>query len=212
VIVQADGAIVVAGAAMGDQDSEYSQEWMVLRFNPDGTPDTTFGQKGVEHITFGTSNSEALPFAAAATPDGGFVVEGLFFGSPESFLNTLIFVEYGFASPDSPTQPMHTAPVTRTPSTAASDAVFASIAATSGNAVAQGQSANQTADPLTLLTASPSATSALPVPSGSQSEAVARISGGGGETIAAEDVLGIAGESDRVGNLVFLGTADGSTE
>jgi uncharacterized delta-60 repeat protein len=203
-IVQPNGEIVVSGSAFGDPDTGYANEWAVARLNPDGTPDATFGNQGIQLINYGTTQADAVPWAVAATPDGGFVVVGHLYFTSLSLLDTLVLVEFG---PNPAAQLSTTSsPSASTHGVSPSDAVFASLADKSK--VTGLPAAQLTADPPAFLILSPSSTIPLPVPSESQSEAVARISGGG-ETIAADDVLGLTGESDRTLNLVFAAFADG---
>jgi uncharacterized delta-60 repeat protein len=69
VAVQGDGKIVVVGTAR----LESSNHLTVLRFEADGSPDTTFGYNGYSIIDFGV-NSEGR--AVAIQPDGKIVVAG----------------------------------------------------------------------------------------------------------------------------------------
>jgi uncharacterized delta-60 repeat protein len=207
-IVQPNGDIVVSGSAFGDPDTGYANEWAVARFNPDGTPDATFGTQGIQLVNYGTTEADAVPWAVAATPDGGFVVVGHLYFTSLSLVDTLVLVEYGpnpAAQLSTPSSPSATAHVV-----SPSDAVFASLADRSK--IIGSPAAQLTADPPAFLTSSPSITVDLPIPSESQSEAVARISGGGGATVAADDVLGPTGDSDRAWNVVCTRVADGSAE
>jgi len=52
VVIQADGKIAVSGGEYNGTD----QDLLVLRYNQDGTPDTSFGTKGV--VTYSSSNGE----------------------------------------------------------------------------------------------------------------------------------------------------------
>jgi uncharacterized delta-60 repeat protein len=68
VAIQPDGKIVLAGVANND--------FAVVRLNPDGSPDTSFGNGGsVVENAVGT-NSEDLADAVAIQPDGKIVVAG----------------------------------------------------------------------------------------------------------------------------------------
>ena len=67
VAVQSDGRIVAAGRA--------GEDFVVVRYNVDGTLDTDFGSgSGVVTIDFGGANEEAL--AVAVQPDGKIIVGG----------------------------------------------------------------------------------------------------------------------------------------
>lgn len=78
VAVQADGRIVVAAAT---SEKPYSvefpprEDFAVLRFNPDGSPDTTFGTGGVTRTDLG---GQDMPEAIAVTADGRIAVSGTF--------------------------------------------------------------------------------------------------------------------------------------
>ena len=68
VAVQPDGKIVLAGFASGD--------FAVVRLNPDGSPDTSFGNGGsVVENAVGT-NSEDVADAVVIQPDGKILVAG----------------------------------------------------------------------------------------------------------------------------------------
>jgi uncharacterized delta-60 repeat protein len=68
---QADGKIVAAGESdVGGSNPKF----VVARFNPDGTPDTTFGGDGT--VTNDFTSSEDVAFAVAVAPDGKIVAAG----------------------------------------------------------------------------------------------------------------------------------------
>ena len=69
--VQADGRIVVVGEAL-HQDS---QDALLLRYNTDGTLDSSFGTGGVFLFNGGTGEADK-GFAAAIAADGGIVLAG----------------------------------------------------------------------------------------------------------------------------------------
>jgi uncharacterized delta-60 repeat protein len=69
VAVQDDGKILVVGTSR----LESSNHLTVLRFEEDGTPDTTFGYNGYSIINFGASSEGR---AVAIQPDGKIVVAG----------------------------------------------------------------------------------------------------------------------------------------
>ena len=74
VAVQPDGKVVVAGAINDPAATPYIQNAIVLRYNPDGTPDATFGTAG--RVVFGTNSFEERWNAVALQPDGKIVVGG----------------------------------------------------------------------------------------------------------------------------------------
>lgn len=70
VAVQPDGKVVMAGyAAIGSHD-----KFVVLRFRPDGLPDSSFGGTGRIITSFGSGDDRAM--ALAIQPDGKIVVGG----------------------------------------------------------------------------------------------------------------------------------------
>lgn len=77
VAVQADGKIIAAGYAY--QESTNS-DFALVRYNPDGSPDTTFGTNG-NGIVFTDPGQYAQITAIAIQADGKIVVDG-FIGSP----------------------------------------------------------------------------------------------------------------------------------
>ncbi len=72
--LQADGKIVVAGSS-GDGFMGSDWDFAVVRYNPDGTFDTTFGVGG--KITTPVSDSIDLANSVAIQPDGKIVVAGI---------------------------------------------------------------------------------------------------------------------------------------
>lgn len=72
VAVQADGKIVAAGEAF-----VANQDFAVVRYNADGTPDITFGNSGVAIIPIGTGNDTAR--SVAIDSQGRIVVAGTAF-------------------------------------------------------------------------------------------------------------------------------------
>lgn len=79
VAVQPDGKIVVGGSRVIKtyKKSPSDRAFLLMRFNPNGTPDTTFGGGGTVVQAFGKStNSDALR-ALELQPDGKIVAVGL---------------------------------------------------------------------------------------------------------------------------------------
>lgn len=72
--VQTDGKIVSAGFA-GATDSPFANDFGVVRFNPDGTPDTGFGVNGVVTTAIGTGDDQARAMAIQPN-DGRIIVAG----------------------------------------------------------------------------------------------------------------------------------------
>jgi len=73
VAVQSDGKIVIAGYA-DFSTNRTIMAFLVARFNPDGTPDLSFGYKG-SYITYIAGGPDAAT-ALAIAPDGKIVVAG----------------------------------------------------------------------------------------------------------------------------------------
>ena len=72
IAVQADGRIVVAGrAADDDLDGDPDWEWLLLRYEPDGALDASFGRAGVVRTPAGEQAN-----AMVLAPDGAIVVAG----------------------------------------------------------------------------------------------------------------------------------------
>jgi uncharacterized delta-60 repeat protein len=74
--IQTDGKIVVAGWTLPAVGSD---EFSLLRYNTDGSLDTTFGNGGIVATPNGTGTSEA--FSVAIQPDGRIVAAGYSQGS-----------------------------------------------------------------------------------------------------------------------------------
>jgi uncharacterized delta-60 repeat protein len=73
VALQPDGKLVVAGTTY--QQNDYTDEdFVVARYNPDGTLDRTFGSRGRVRTDF--PNLAALPSAVVIQPDGKILVGG----------------------------------------------------------------------------------------------------------------------------------------
>ena len=71
VLVQADGKIVVAGYSVG---SNTGQDFAVVRYNLDGSLDTTFG--GTGKVTTDLGSADEGGWSAALQSDGKIVVVG----------------------------------------------------------------------------------------------------------------------------------------
>jgi uncharacterized delta-60 repeat protein len=72
VVLQADGKIVVVGSVAANGGGS---DFAVLRYNPDGSPDTTFGTNGVVE-TPPPFPTDAFATGVAVRPDGKIVVGG----------------------------------------------------------------------------------------------------------------------------------------
>jgi uncharacterized delta-60 repeat protein len=82
VVLQPDGKIVVAGYIEDYSKFPYVDKGVVLRYNDDGSLDTTFGSGGRTEFAF-PANLELFRgvSAVALAPDGGIVVGGFVFDS-----------------------------------------------------------------------------------------------------------------------------------
>jgi uncharacterized delta-60 repeat protein len=81
VVIQSDGKILVVGGTNMFNTGTDAGRFALVRYNPDGTLDSTFGNGGLVTTTFGGGNAEAL--GVALQPDGKIVVGGeTFFESP----------------------------------------------------------------------------------------------------------------------------------
>jgi uncharacterized delta-60 repeat protein len=225
-IVQADGKIVVAGAATADltghTDKYTEATGFVARFNADGSPDTTFGANGVQLTTLVANESKyetVDPLAIGLAPDGSVLVVGkLDYGLRGARQGSTAMVQYlvlldfqdgttGGGNTASPVAALPAAPT----SNALADAVFQLLA--SGGSVSNAGSAAlpETINLFDLPTTLPSTITPLPIPGVSQSAAVAGLSGGGGGLgTAIDDPFALTGEPDRINDLVLAGDANGA--
>ena len=70
VAVQPDGKVLVAGYAFGPGNAEF----LIMRFNTDGSPDLTFGSAGITRTPVGAG--EDMANAMVLQPDGRIVIAG----------------------------------------------------------------------------------------------------------------------------------------
>jgi uncharacterized delta-60 repeat protein len=84
VVMQADGKIVVGGYTFEGN----LQVFLVARYNPDGTPDVSFGAGGILTTSFADITQRGILNSLAVQPDGKIVAAGYSFllstGSPQS--------------------------------------------------------------------------------------------------------------------------------
>src|SRR6266566_6132870 len=73
VAIQADGKLVVVGQTYKQNDFS-NEDFVVTRYNPDGTLDTTFGRGGKVRTDF--PGLAAVPSSVVIQPDGKIVVAG----------------------------------------------------------------------------------------------------------------------------------------
>ena len=74
VAIQPDGKIVAAGITDSVSGSITSYDWLIVRYNPDGTPDDTFGTDGVVTRDFIGSNDSL--YSVGLQADGKILVSG----------------------------------------------------------------------------------------------------------------------------------------
>jgi uncharacterized delta-60 repeat protein len=74
VVVQADGKVVTAGALQAMTGTGF--DFLVTRYNADGTPDTTFGRGGFVRTDLAGAGHSDIARAVALQPDGKIVVAG----------------------------------------------------------------------------------------------------------------------------------------
>jgi uncharacterized delta-60 repeat protein len=103
VALQPDGKIVVAGYAFDTRYVIY-EDVLVLRYNPDGSLDGTFGTGGV--VTYDGGNGDYAE-AVALQPDGKIVVAGYNFNGTDDDIFVVRFMgdESGSNSPNPPKNP-----------------------------------------------------------------------------------------------------------
>lgn len=75
VAVQPDGRIVAAGVSSARPGS-FDRDFTLIRYNRDGSPDTSFGNDGKVTTDFSGSGSNDAANALAIRPGGGIVVAG----------------------------------------------------------------------------------------------------------------------------------------
>lgn len=78
-LVQSDGKFVVAGTLTGQLAPPRSGPdtgFGILRYNADGSLDTTFGKRGAVFTSFGKTAPLATPYALALQSNGDFVAAG----------------------------------------------------------------------------------------------------------------------------------------
>ncbi|MFZ7123510.1 MAG: hypothetical protein ACO1HA_07210 [Bacteroidota bacterium] len=71
VVVRDDGKILVGGASC---DPSYNFSFLVMRFNEDGSRDTTFGQSGISSVDL--SSSDDIAYGMAELNDGRILLAG----------------------------------------------------------------------------------------------------------------------------------------
>jgi uncharacterized delta-60 repeat protein len=91
VAIQIDGKIVAAGSP---DNSITGTGFMVVRYNPDGKPDSSFGVNGVVQTTSGCTNDVDLAQAVAIQPDGKIVVAGVSCLSQSSWAGKFAMVRF----------------------------------------------------------------------------------------------------------------------
>ncbi|MEP6947466.1 MAG: FG-GAP-like repeat-containing protein [Acidobacteriota bacterium] len=99
-VLQPDGKILCAGTGEPNRDTTLT-DFVIGRFNPNGTLDTSFGTNGEVVTDFDGSYDFAS--SIALEPDGKFVVVGVANGTLENRLETRLRINYDGYSIGSPT-------------------------------------------------------------------------------------------------------------
>jgi uncharacterized delta-60 repeat protein len=94
IAIQPDGEIVVVGTVVSFNIATFTltDEFAVVRYNPDGSLDSSFGTGGEVLTTFG-ANATASASAVALEPNGDILVAGTFF-NPADQSNDFALVAY----------------------------------------------------------------------------------------------------------------------
>lgn len=87
--IQTDGKIIVSGFI-----SDESSDFLLIRYNTDGTLDQTFGNNGMEKIDF--NNSYDVAFSSIIQPDGKLIAAGYSF---DNFSNDFALLRYNTLYP-----------------------------------------------------------------------------------------------------------------
>lgn len=87
IAIQLDGKII----AVGKTDNGINDDFAIVRYNIDGTIDSTFNNNGIVITNFGTANSEAK--SVAIQMDGKIVVTGVTYDTI-TLKNNLVLVRY----------------------------------------------------------------------------------------------------------------------
>jgi uncharacterized delta-60 repeat protein len=98
VALQPDGKIIVAGVSQPDGDSILG-EFMLARFNPDGSLDTTFGTNGIKNTVIPKSSGtypDARANAVAVLPSGQILAAGgaAYLDGGDTHLSSFALVRY----------------------------------------------------------------------------------------------------------------------
>ncbi len=212
-VVQPNGDIVVAGQggaplAPHTYPPYTSDTWLVQRFNPDGSPDNTFGPGGLQATSFMPQYNGSGAAAVGLAPDGSLLVVGYAWYAyvvPFETSSVLLWVDYQDAPPGgSGGAPQAAMPPLAQSSPAASNAVFEALALSPTAPGTTPAPSPATVSPAAQIPA-PLIPAPLPVFTESQSAAVSRLSGGGEDSPRAFDPFGETGEPDRGGSLVLAG-------
>ncbi len=76
IVVQPDGKLVIASSSYYDLSVTDTSRFTVIRYNPDGTLDTTFGTGGITAISLGSGSREDIATTLALQPDGKIIAVG----------------------------------------------------------------------------------------------------------------------------------------
>jgi uncharacterized delta-60 repeat protein len=201
--LQSDGKIVVAGSGW-NSDMRLGPQLLVARFNADGSPDDTYGSGGVD-LTPQPAAYGPTPLSIGQAPDGSFVVADLIYVGPFRDVGLVAFpsgVVPAVATTAGPPTPVFAGTDPR-------DAVFVSLAVGKSGLTPQTPTAQGAQTPADSPLSPSPVLAPLPVATSSASAAVAGLSGGGGESLPANDPFTLSGDPrwpDYTGAVV---TADG---
>jgi uncharacterized delta-60 repeat protein len=244
VIIDSQGRILIGSEMFAGSGADDVRQGAVIRLNSDGSPDSSFGQDGVQFLTPDSNNPNGISyeFAILPAPDGSIIAIGQPYPTGQGLINapnpylTVIDINGSTATGPvgppptgggqpitGPTNPPPTFPpptfppppglhlppgkapgaMSPTNAVAVSNAAFASFVP--GGA---GSIPDNSIDPFTVasfgLIPPPSTTLlALPLPGTSQSESVARLSGGGDASITSDDPLAFNADPTTIWNLTM---------
>ncbi|MFI5172592.1 MAG: T9SS type A sorting domain-containing protein [Chitinophagales bacterium] len=97
--IQIDGKIIIAGEVNGPfQDLEFEDQVAVIRFNPDGKIDSTFGEVGFIFSRFNNNSADIIPKSVLLQDDGKILIVGQYstaFGDDKDFIFILRYNNNG---------------------------------------------------------------------------------------------------------------------
>ncbi len=76
IVVQPDGKLIIVSSSYYDLNVTDTSRFTIIRYNPDGTLDTTFGTGGISAITMGSGYRQDIATTLALQPDGKIIAAG----------------------------------------------------------------------------------------------------------------------------------------